>query len=172
MNLVIAAVLSTIITTIASSYSHHGINKSRRDAISKLCNTAVLLQCPLTATANTIQQNTNTNVNTNTNTNTNKNKNKNTNKQNNNVTANKNLINYEYRDDWKGTSLSIMTPKQAASLPQSTFSMAKWPDPILRRPANLAHPSLIGTADLHDIACKLKNTAQQNQAVGLAAQQW
>jgi len=49
--------------------------------------------------------------------------------------------------------------------------MGRWPDPLLRRPAQEVPSSMFGTPEL-EMACHLlRNTAVVNRAVGLAAQQ-
>ena len=96
--------------------------------------------------------------------------------------------------NWKGTALPgplslseaysrFILPSLQSDTPHSaTFPMAKWPDPILRKPAsplphsifqnqhnNNASPSLLQQLQL--VAETLRNTARQEGAVGLAAQQ-
>ena len=96
-----------------------------------------------------------------------------------------NLKNYVYSNEWRGTSLPLLSPLEAASMARSSYEMGRWPDPILRRPASLVPLSLMkkGVAGVdvnsghHDycvksIAEKLRRTARENEAVGLAAQQW
>eukprot|EP00566_Odontella_aurita_P009228 CAMPEP_0113547082 /NCGR_PEP_ID=MMETSP0015_2-20120614/12156_1 /TAXON_ID=2838 /ORGANISM="Odontella" /LENGTH=507 /DNA_ID=CAMNT_0000447593 /DNA_START=40 /DNA_END=1566 /DNA_ORIENTATION=+ /assembly_acc=CAM_ASM_000160 len=93
---------------------------------------------------------------------------------------------YRYSPDWTGTSLSLLPPREAAALARRgrsvaadngddrglfAFPMGRWPDPILRRPASPAPPSLFGTPDLRDVALALRSAARAEGAVGLAAQQ-
>jgi len=85
------------------------------------------------------------------------------------------------RDTWRGTSLRLLSPEQAADGGNS-FVMARWPDPILRRPSSqlqvhVEQPSLSGKGQVEEnshlrrLAYKLRRTARVNGAVGLAAQQ-
>lgn len=79
------------------------------------------------------------------------------------------LLNYQYSQDWTGTSLTLLSVEEAAK--QNQWQMGRWPDPILRRPADPVDQSLFAT-DTLKIACeRLKETAQREGAVGLAAQQ-
>jgi hypothetical protein len=88
------------------------------------------------------------------------------------IASDNNLLqNYEYREDWVGTSLPILTLDQAASC-GIFFDMGRWPDPILRRKANHIDEHLMGSESLKSVAKILRRTARVNQAVGLAAQQW
>lgn len=90
------------------------------------------------------------------------------------------LQNYVYRDDWVGTALPLLSPEQAAdmgvlgeSYNGSTYKMGRWPDPILRRPSStMIDIPKFGLDRIQSIALKLRRTARENQAVGLAAQQW
>lgn len=88
-----------------------------------------------------------------------------------------NMQNFVYSNEWTGTGLELLSFQQAASLAVSTnsyFSMGKWPDPILRRPASkvkFASESSSLLDDLKAIADTLRRTARLNGAVGLAAQQ-
>ena len=49
--------------------------------------------------------------------------------------------------------------------------MARWPDPILRRPASEVDPYWFGSSTLKSVCQILQDTAQSEGAVGLAAQQ-
>lgn len=84
------------------------------------------------------------------------------------------LQNYMYTNEWRGTSLQLLSPLEAAQTIQSSYEMARWPDPILRRPASAVVMSdmNMNVNYLTSIAQKLKRTARENGAVGLAAQQW
>ena len=94
--------------------------------------------------------------------------------------------------NWKGTALpgpltlsdaysqlilpSLEEQKSTRSTPQEVvFPMAKWPDPILRKATSPIPQSVFQskqmTNKLQLIAETLKNTARQEGAVGLAAQQ-
>ncbi|KAL7560668.1 hypothetical protein ACA910_001350 [Epithemia clementina (nom. ined.)] len=53
----------------------------------------------------------------------------------------------------------------------TTWQMARWPDPILRRSADPVPTSWLGTDELQRACQLLKRTARVNGAVGLAAQQ-
>jgi peptide deformylase len=81
---------------------------------------------------------------------------------------------FRYSDTWTGTTLSLMTLQQSAQLPK--WDMARWPDPLLRRPA--APVDLTRTTNTNtntntvQRACQLlQQTAIREGAVGLAAQQ-
>eukprot|EP00980_Cylindrotheca_fusiformis_P026729 scaffold17116_cov49-Cylindrotheca_fusiformis.AAC.1 len=55
------------------------------------------------------------------------------------LTKTNSLQNYGYASDWTGTGLDLLSYQEAAriaSSPTSSFTMGKWPDPILRRPAS------------------------------------
>lgn len=82
------------------------------------------------------------------------------------------LQNFKYYDDWVGTSLKILSVQDAASWKDQVFPFGHWPDPILRRKASLIHFEQIDRNDLEKIAMKLRTTARDKGAVGLAAQQW
>lgn len=49
--------------------------------------------------------------------------------------------------------------------------MARWPDPVLRQPAEPVSSQWFGTEQLRRACSLLQNTARHNGAVGLAAQQ-
>jgi peptide deformylase len=95
---------------------------------------------------------------------------------------------FRYSETWTGTTLSLMTLQQSAQLPK--WDMARWPDPLLRRPAapvdlttttnsntdsNTNSNSNSNTNSITNTvqrACQLlQQTAQREGAVGLAAQQ-
>lgn len=75
---------------------------------------------------------------------------------------------------WKGTSLPLMSPEDAATYlrrsDQRSFPMARWPDPVLRIPS-VPTPENLDPDDLRLIANALRNTCRANEAVGLASQQ-
>ena len=82
---------------------------------------------------------------------------------------NKNAIN------WLGTNLSLFSLEHASSLIDQhdyTFTMGRWPDPILRRSSSRVNSIWFRSRELKSVATALKNTARINHAVGLAAQQW
>lgn len=77
---------------------------------------------------------------------------------------------------WTATNLSLFSIDHAVAVateqdPYSTWPMGRWPDPILRRPADPVQEQWFQTATLRQAASLLKRTADQNGAVGLAAQQ-
>lgn len=82
------------------------------------------------------------------------------------------LQNYIYRDDWVGTSLPLLSPSQAVEWTSPSYSMGRWPDIILRRPASTIDVMNFGSDNMQSVAKKLRRTARDNGAVGLAAQQW
>ena len=87
--------------------------------------------------------------------------------------------NFRYRDDWTGSNLKWLSISDAASLVTSSSSdnhvlqleMGRWPDPILRRPANPIPWNMLGTEQLKVVGHALRKTARAEGAVGLAAQQ-
>ena len=87
--------------------------------------------------------------------------------------------NFRYRDDWTGSNLKWLSISDAASLVTSSSSdnhvlqleMGRWPDPILRRPANPIPWNMLGTEQLKVVGHALRTTARAEGAVGLAAQQ-
>ena len=100
------------------------------------------------------------------------------------------LLNYP--GGWTGTNLSLVSldtlaatsatsaPKTVLNgnqfatpspTPTSTWMMGRWPDPILRRPADPVDPKWFGSSTLQYAAEILVETAKTNKAVGLAAQQ-
>ncbi len=82
------------------------------------------------------------------------------------------LKNFVYGDNWIGTSLSLLSPQEAAAWQKPSYDMGRWPDPILRRPATAIDVSKFGMENMNSVANKLRKTARENGAVGLAAQQW
>mmetsp|Transcript_31668 Transcript_31668/g.47202 ORF Transcript_31668/g.47202 Transcript_31668/m.47202 type:complete len:440 (-) Transcript_31668:115-1434(-) len=98
---------------------------------------------------------------------------------------------FPYNDNWKGTSLTLLSISAAASFVSSrqqqlqqqvqtegdesfakiTFPMGRWPDPMLRRPANSIPNKMLNTNELKIVAETLRDTARVEGAVGLAAQQ-
>lgn len=89
------------------------------------------------------------------------------------------LQNYVYTNKWKGTGLDLLSSQEAAGIAETlasssttTFTMGKWPDPILRRPAStIKIHTKEEASSAQSIAYALRRTARVNQAVGLAAQQ-
>jgi peptide deformylase len=92
------------------------------------------------------------------------------------------LQNYVYTNEWKGTGLDLLSYQEAAEIANSSddasstsyyyYTMGKWPDPILRRPASAIHFNTNKeTSAVQSIAHALRRTARINKAVGLAAQQ-
>jgi peptide deformylase len=75
---------------------------------------------------------------------------------------------FRYASDWTGTSLTWMDIETAS---QSAWTMGRWPDPTLRRVARPVEPQWFGTRALQQVATLLEQTAVENEAVGLAAQQ-
>jgi peptide deformylase len=81
------------------------------------------------------------------------------------------LQNYVYTNEWKGTGLDLLSYQEAAEI-VTDYTMGKWPDPILRRPASaIKFNTNIETSAVQSIAHALRRTARINKAVGLAAQQ-
>jgi peptide deformylase len=83
---------------------------------------------------------------------------------------------FKYNDDWSGTDLSLKTLSEAVDISNQSMDgahwpMARWPDPILRRPADEVSLSYFGTPKLVQTCQILAVTAQREGAVGLAAQQ-
>lgn len=76
---------------------------------------------------------------------------------------------FVYSDTWTGTNLPLVNIAEAAAA--TAWPMARWPDPILRRPADPVESHWFGTPQLQRACALLQATARQNQAVGLAAQQ-
>jgi len=87
-----------------------------------------------------------------------------------------NLHSVAYSDSWTGTCLNIQSLEDAVVNSNSEWTMGRWPDPILRHPANPIDPtiwlgSLINQQKLQRVATMLRDTARREGAVGLAAQQ-
>jgi len=76
---------------------------------------------------------------------------------------------FRYSDDWTATSLPLLNLPKAVE--KETWDMGRWPDPILRRPAQVVESKYFGTDTLIQACRLLKKTAIDNKAVGLAAQQ-
>jgi peptide deformylase len=75
---------------------------------------------------------------------------------------------------WMPTNLPLLSLEQAVKQSHSTnltWTMGRWPDPILRRPAESVDKKWFSSQTLQHAAKLLKCTADQNGAVGLAAQQ-
>ena len=79
------------------------------------------------------------------------------------------LLNYQYSDTWTGTALPLLDLSRASQL--SKWDMARWPDPILRRPASPVDPSYFGSDTLRRATELLRDKCRNARAVGLAAQQ-
>jgi peptide deformylase len=76
---------------------------------------------------------------------------------------------FQYSDTWTGTDLKLLSLPESAQ--HSQWDMARWPDPILRRPASPVEAQWYGTDALQRACQLLQQTARREQAVGLAAQQ-
>jgi peptide deformylase len=74
-----------------------------------------------------------------------------------------------YSSEWIGTSLPLLSLNDAVAREQ--WQMARWPDPILRRPADPVGKEYFSTNILQIACSRLKQTAIREGAVGLAAQQ-
>ena len=102
------------------------------------------------------------------------------------VNDNVRLLNYP--GGWTGTNLPLVsldelaatitaTSTDTATIPRdngsrpATWTMGRWPDPILRRPAEPVDPKWFGSSTLQYASEILVETAKTNKAVGLAAQQ-
>mmetsp|Transcript_33320 Transcript_33320/g.50264 ORF Transcript_33320/g.50264 Transcript_33320/m.50264 type:complete len:284 (+) Transcript_33320:151-1002(+) len=83
--------------------------------------------------------------------------------------SNGSLQDFAYSSDWVGTGLPFLSLNFAAELPH--FDMGRWPDPILRRAARPVEDQWFGTQTLETVTKLLRKVAQENEAVGLAAQQ-
>lgn len=83
---------------------------------------------------------------------------------------------FSYTPEWEGTNLAWKSLADAAeessiSTNSGTWSMGKWPDPILRRSAREVDFKWLGTPVLYRACDLLERTARYEGAVGLAAQQ-
>jgi len=92
---------------------------------------------------------------------------------------------FVYSDTWTGTQLAWQsleevilaevtnptTTTTGATTPSTTWTMARWPDPVLRRAAQPVPRQWLGTPELRAVLQRLRQTALSNGAVGLAAQQ-
>ena len=76
---------------------------------------------------------------------------------------------FKYSSEWTGTALTLLSLIEAAKLDH--WEMARWPDPILRRPADSVDQELFATDTLKTACMRLEETARREGAVGLAAQQ-
>jgi len=89
----------------------------------------------------------------------------------------RNLNPFVYSDSWTGTCLTIQSLEDAVVTSNSDeWTMGRWPDPILRHPANPIDPTIwlgssINQQKLQRVATMLRDTARREGAVGLAAQQ-
>jgi peptide deformylase len=78
---------------------------------------------------------------------------------------------------WTGTNLKLQSIEEASSLALASkndhayWAMGRWPDPMLRRPADPVDPQWYGTGTLTRAGRLLTETARREGAVGLAAQQ-
>jgi len=79
------------------------------------------------------------------------------------------LLNYAYSDSWTGTALPLLDLVQASQ--KQEWSMGRWPDPVLRRPASSVDSFWFGTETLRCTTELLRQTCLKAKAVGLAAQQ-
>ena len=82
--------------------------------------------------------------------------------------------------NWRGSSLSRLSLSDAYKLltkasSKQSFNMARWPDPVLRTPSSNIPISIFHNEkqleELYLVATALRNTAREEGAVGLAAQQ-
>jgi peptide deformylase len=82
---------------------------------------------------------------------------------------------FKYSDQWTGTSLPQISLTeavfQARQSSDGVWKMGRWPDPILRLPAESVPSTAFGTSTLQTSVETLIRTAQHYQAVGLAASQ-
>lgn len=97
---------------------------------------------------------------------------------------------FVYSDTWTGTRLPLVSLDHLSRAWASTSSsststssslekkkenerwtMGRWPDPLLRRPADPVATQWLGSGTLRRAARVLQETANRNHAVGLAAQQ-
>lgn len=79
---------------------------------------------------------------------------------------------FVYSKDWSGSLLSPMSLEDAVQLSKdSSWPMARWPDPILRRAASDIDSRYFGTSTLRKACDMLRRTAIKEKAVGLAAEQ-
>lgn len=82
---------------------------------------------------------------------------------------------FSYSDQWTGTSLSRLSLAEAVVRANQSrdgrWEMGRWPDPILRQPAESVPSSAVGTSMLQVAVETLIRTARYHHAVGLAASQ-
>ena len=86
---------------------------------------------------------------------------------------------FQYSQDWTGTTLVRMELQHAVEkgtiIATTTnlvvWPMGRWPDPVLRIPADPVQEHWFGTPTLQQACNVLINTSIQNEAAGLAAQQ-
>jgi peptide deformylase len=86
------------------------------------------------------------------------------------ISVSHNVNGFEYSSEWTGTRLEPMALETAAEALRE-WEMGRWPDPILRSPAEPIDSHSFGTQVLYKVADRLIDTAKFNRAVGLAAQQ-
>ncbi len=85
--------------------------------------------------------------------------------------SNNNSPDFVYSDSWTGTHLPRISLTDATSTKTTVWPMGRWPDPVLRQPAEPVSSELFGLAELQQACLLLQNTARHHRAVGLAAQQ-
>lgn len=82
---------------------------------------------------------------------------------------------FVYSESWTGTTLPLMNLSEAVNFAEQKgllyWPMARWPDPILRRPAQPVDAHWFGTGTLQKACALLRATSVSEKAVGLAAQQ-
>ena len=80
---------------------------------------------------------------------------------------------FRYSDEWTGTLLPRLDLAQSVNMAMGDeiWPMGRWPDPVLRIPAEPVAEEWLGTETLKRACNLLTQTARQNGAVGLAAQQ-
>ncbi|GAX24965.1 hypothetical protein FisN_2Lh241 [Fistulifera solaris] len=73
---------------------------------------------------------------------------------------------------WIGTNLPRISLTHAStSTTMTVWPMGRWPDPVLRQPAEPVSSEFFGSTELQNACWLLQNTARHYHAVGLAAQQ-
>ena len=97
---------------------------------------------------------------------------------------------FVYSNEWTGTNLPLLSLDEAVRVadlqvdrsgrlvlgtscapPTALWTMARWPDPLLRRPAQPVSSDWLATDTLQRACQLLRTTARAAGAVGLAAQQ-
>jgi hypothetical protein len=82
---------------------------------------------------------------------------------------------FVYTEEWTGTLLPRRGLAEAVAsltnVEEDLWPMARWPDPVLRTPAEAVASTWMGSATLARACDTLARTARHHGAVGLAAQQ-